>query len=162
MTATMHRFNSSRCCGGDNCLCSSRRPSSASTALSALQVISGAPQPNTECGRGHPRVAPQTHCLFTSFFWTGSFLFFFLLRRSVRRFLAVATPLVTPLHSLRLRISICCRQHRRWHCKARQPPSPEAKKPPDAKSSPMIFFTHHNLRVGFGSVPVQPRKDTFE
>jgi hypothetical protein len=33
-------------------------------------------------------------------------------------FVAVGTPLVTPLHPLRLRISIYCRQHRRWNCKA--------------------------------------------
>src|SRR4029079_14230893 len=43
-------------------------------------------------------------------------------------FLTVATPLVTPLHPLSLRISICCCQHHRWNCKAHRGPQAQKRK----------------------------------
>lgn len=78
---------------------------------------------------------------------TTRFLFLFLFAAPLgASFLTVATPLVTPLHPLRLRSGICCRQHRRWNHKAHRGRQAQKRKNTSTRQRLQFrSFTHSNL-----------------
>ena len=98
--------------------------------------------------KGPPFGGPlQCDALFFLGCRTTGFLLLFLFAAPLgASFLTVATPLVTPLHPLRLRISICCRQHRRWNCKAHRGRQAQKRKSRSTRHRFQFHsFTHSNL-----------------
>ena len=97
--------------------------------------------------KGPPFGGPSNSVLFFLGCRATGFLLLFLFAASLgASFLTVATPLVTPLHPLRLRISICCRQHRRWNCKAHRGGQAQKRESRSTRHRLQFHsFTHSNL-----------------
>src|SRR4029079_16383877 len=74
-------------------------------------------------------------------------------------FLAVATPLVTPLHPLRLRISICRDQHRCRYCDAYGSRQAQTRKSPSTRNQfKFDAFTHLSLLI-YPKAKIAPEDD---
>src|SRR4029078_8462727 len=79
---------------------------------------------------------------------TGFLLLFLFAAPLGASFLAVATPLVTPLHPLRLRISICRDQHRSRYCDAYGSRQAQKRKSPSTRNQfKFDAFTHLSLLI---------------
>src|SRR4029078_6214780 len=90
---------------------------------------------------------------------TGFLLLFLFAAPLGASFLAVATPLVTPLHPLRLRISICRDQHRCRYCDAYGSRQAQKRKSPSTRNQfKFDAFTHLSLLI-YPKAKIAPEDD---